>query len=83
VEWSDRNDYARYRREVDARDRASARASWHRGDVSQLSAVYAPMMTGINSILDAIIEPVTVARDALRKISEQDLTVRITQDYSG
>jgi methyl-accepting chemotaxis protein len=82
VEWSDRNDDARYRREVDGVIEAIHGGKLdHRGDTGRLSAMHAPMMKGINTILDAMIEPVTVARDALRQISEKDLTVRITQDY--
>ena len=84
VEWADRNAYVGYRRETGQVLNGVKQGDLsQRGDVQRLNEVYAPMMAGINEILDALTDPINVARDALRKIAARDLTVRITNDYEG
>ncbi|MEY2936096.1 MAG: hypothetical protein RL033_6845 [Pseudomonadota bacterium] len=54
-----------------------------RGRLEGLSAFYAPMMAGINDVIDALVRPVQEAAEVLGQLAEQDLTARITGDYAG
>ena len=84
VEWMDLNDREAYRHEIDDVMNASNTGDLqHRGTVSHLSEVYRPMMTGINQLLDAIIEPISELKTKLELVSDGDLTAYVTGDYTG
>jgi methyl-accepting chemotaxis protein len=54
-----------------------------RGNVNGLDGVYKEIIDGFNKTLDAIILPIQEGAEALEKIAEGDLTVRIDSDYKG
>ena len=54
-----------------------------RGNVARLSALHAPMMAGINEVIDALVRPVQEASTVLSALSQQDLTARVVGDYQG
>lgn len=84
VEWIDYNDRSKYRDEVnDLIEACMAGDLQTRGNVTQLSGVYQPMMEGINNIIDAIVAPISELRDKLGEVSDGDLTSYITGNYKG
>lgn len=84
VEWIDYNAREDYSREVQKVIDASETGDLSvRGDVEKLDEVYAPMMTGINEILDAVVRPITEAGEVLERVAASDLTARMTGDYQG
>jgi methyl-accepting chemotaxis protein len=54
-----------------------------RADSNKHLGKYKDIVTGINSTLDAIANPVKEGVRALSKLAEGDLTVQITSDYKG
>src|SRR5262249_40019216 len=54
-----------------------------RADVSKHQGDYRKIVQGANETLDALIDPVQEASNALKKIAEGDLTVRVVGDYRG
>jgi methyl-accepting chemotaxis protein len=54
-----------------------------RGRTEMLSEFYAPMMSGINDVIDSLVTPVQEAAQVLGELAQQDLTVRVTGDYEG
>ena len=84
VEWLDNNDRASYRDEVNQVINAAKTGDLSkRGNVSQMSDVYKPMLQGVNDIVDAIVAPIDELRSRLQKVSEGDLTAYVTGDYQG
>jgi methyl-accepting chemotaxis protein len=84
AEWTDLNDRADYRREVEALIQAGLSGDLKkRGQLERLSADFAPMMKGINDILDAIIAPISEAAEVLKVVATRDLTPRVQGDYQG
>jgi methyl-accepting chemotaxis protein len=53
-----------------------ADAAKHQGDFKKI-------VEGVNNTLDAIVLPVNEASEVLTKLSERDLTARMTGDYAG
>ncbi len=84
AEWTDLNERADYRREVDGLIAAGLSGDLKkRGEVSRLSEAYQPMMEGINEILDAVVAPMNEAGTVLQYVGQQDLTARVMGDYQG
>jgi methyl-accepting chemotaxis protein len=54
-----------------------------RADASKFQGAYAEIMRGINSILDAILTPVSNIREKLGKVAEGNLTAYVRDDYEG
>ncbi len=65
---------------VKAADRGDLSA---RGDTSRFSGSYATMVGGVNSLLDAISAPIAEASIALGRVSNRDLTARMSGAYEG
>jgi methyl-accepting chemotaxis protein len=84
VEWHDNNDRAAYRNEVNrVIELCKVGRLGERGRVEGLSAFYAPMMSGINEVIDALVKPVQEASQVLGQLAKQDLTARVVGDYQG
>lgn len=54
-----------------------------RGDVSKFQGAWADMLSGINSLLDAIVYPVNEVSDVLNKLAQGDLTGRVMVECKG
>ncbi len=54
-----------------------------RGDIGKLSKEYAPMMQGLNDVIQALVDPVAEASEVLRQLAEKDLTARVAGNYRG
>lgn len=54
-----------------------------RADASKFQGAYGEIIVGINSILDAILTPVSNIRSKLGKVAEGDLTAYVREDYEG
>ena len=54
-----------------------------RGDESKFHGVYKEFITGINEILNAIVNPIKEGSSVLETMSTGDLTVRMNGDYKG
>jgi methyl-accepting chemotaxis protein len=54
-----------------------------RGRVDNLSSFYAPMMAGINEVIDALVRPFREAATVLEQLANQNLTARLTGQYNG
>jgi len=54
-----------------------------RGDTSRFQGDWKKIVDGINSILDAVVEPVQEAADVLSFMSKGDLTLKVNGDYKG
>ena len=54
-----------------------------RGDEDDFEGEYATIVSGINNTLDALIEPIQEAAEVMAKISDKEMTARISGDYSG
>lgn len=54
-----------------------------RGDYQKINFEFQDIIKGINDIMDAYDKPVNEALATLEKISENDLTVRMTGNYKG
>jgi methyl-accepting chemotaxis protein len=54
-----------------------------RGDSSHLQGEYAGMIDGVNATLDAVVEPINEAAQALVRVADRDLTARMLGDYNG
>ena len=75
---------ASYEHEVQAMYRACQEGRLdHRGDLSVLDDVYAPMMHNINEIVAAVCAPIYEIRGQLSKVAKGDLTAYVTGDYQG
>ena len=54
-----------------------------RGDGSRFQGAYAELITGANAMLDAVVEPITEAKDVLARVAAKDLTARVEGSYVG
>jgi methyl-accepting chemotaxis protein len=54
-----------------------------RGDPSKFKGAWADLVSGINSMLDSIIQPLNEVSGVLRRESQNDLTTSVTGDYKG
>ncbi|MHB0939084.1 MAG: MCP four helix bundle domain-containing protein, partial [Armatimonadota bacterium] len=54
-----------------------------RGDPEHVTDEFRGIITGVNDILDAVITPINEASGVLERLSQNDLTVRMTGDYKG
>jgi methyl-accepting chemotaxis protein len=73
-----------YRKEVDRVVLAGKEGRLsERGNLALLDADWKPVMTGINDIIDAIVEPIAELRGKLEKAAGGDLTAYVTGDYKG
>ncbi len=54
-----------------------------RGDIGHFEGVWAELVAGINSTLDAVVRPVQESSSALQKVAEGDLRTRVEGDYQG
>jgi methyl-accepting chemotaxis protein len=54
-----------------------------RGNPEQFRGAYAELITGTNVTLDAVIEPITEAKDVLARVAAKDLSARVRGNYVG
>ena len=54
-----------------------------RADAREFRGAYAELITGTNAMLDAVIEPITEAKDVLSRVASRDLTARVEGSYVG
>jgi methyl-accepting chemotaxis protein len=54
-----------------------------RGEVEQFEGEYARIVTGINATLDAVIGPLMIAADYMRRIAIGDFPEPLTEEYKG
>ncbi len=55
----------------------------NRGNAERFGGGYRDIVNGINGTLDAVIQPVNEAAIVLEKVSQKDLSVRMTGNYQG
>jgi len=81
---AEREARARYEHEVQEMYRACQEGRLdHRGDVTVLDDVFAPMMASINEIVSAVNAPIFEIRAQLSRVAKGDLTAYVTGDYQG
>jgi methyl-accepting chemotaxis protein len=54
-----------------------------RANADRFQGAYAELITGTNGMLDAVIEPITEAKDVLARVAARDLTARVQGSYVG
>jgi methyl-accepting chemotaxis protein len=54
-----------------------------RGDSARFQGAFSDVVQGINKILDSVVTPINEAADVLHRLSERDLTARVTGNYAG
>jgi methyl-accepting chemotaxis protein len=54
-----------------------------RGDAAGFRGAYFDLMTGLNALLDAVVQPIHAASAALARVADRDLTARVTADFQG
>ncbi len=54
-----------------------------RGNAGQFQGAYFELINGTNAMLDAVVEPITEARDVLERVANRDLSARVTGAYRG
>lgn len=54
-----------------------------RSDASRFQGAYAELIGGTNSMLDAVVKPITEAQDVLQRVANRDLTARVEGTYHG
>ena len=54
-----------------------------RGDATQFQGAYFELIDGTNAMLDAVVEPITEAKDVLRRVADRDLSARVVGSYNG
>ena len=54
-----------------------------RGNPERFKGAYADLISGINSMLDTVLEPITEAQNVLERVAQRDLTARIEGTYHG
>jgi len=54
-----------------------------RGDATQFQGAYFELIDGTNAMLDAVVEPITEAKDVLRRVADRDLSARVVGAYRG
>jgi methyl-accepting chemotaxis protein len=54
-----------------------------RADASRFNGAYKEIVIGINETLEAVIHPMHEASNALQRVAQRDLSVRMTGEYKG
>jgi methyl-accepting chemotaxis protein len=54
-----------------------------RGNPELVNEEFRPILVGVNETLDAVVGPLTVAANYIRKISQGDIPSKITKSYNG
>lgn len=54
-----------------------------RGDASRFDGGFAEVVEGLNSMLDAILEPIEETRDVIGRLADGDFTQKVEGDYQG
>ncbi|MBN1470792.1 MAG: Cache 3/Cache 2 fusion domain-containing protein [Syntrophaceae bacterium] len=54
-----------------------------RGNKQNLKGVFRYLVDAVNKTLDAVLDPINEAADALEKIADKDMTARVRGNYSG
>ncbi|MEP6763610.1 MAG: methyl-accepting chemotaxis protein [Gemmatimonadaceae bacterium] len=54
-----------------------------RGHPQKFKGAYAELISGMNSMLDTVLEPITDAQRVLERVAQRDLTARIEGKYHG
>jgi methyl-accepting chemotaxis protein len=54
-----------------------------RGNAGSLEGDWSEMVTGINSLIEAIVLPIKEAASVMARIADKDITARVTGDYKG
>lgn len=54
-----------------------------RGDVEKVNFEFRPIIEGMNRSLDSMLAPLSEASEVLEKLSERDLSARMSGDYKG
>jgi methyl-accepting chemotaxis protein len=54
-----------------------------RGDTSKFTGDYSEMVSDINSLLEAVIEPIQEAADVLDRVAARELSARVTGEFRG
>jgi len=54
-----------------------------RGDANRFQGRFATIIQGVNGTLDAVVEPMQMASDALAQVARGDLTIRVNGGYQG
>lgn len=54
-----------------------------RGNPERFNGAYADLISGMNSMLDTVLEPITEAQRVLERVAQRDLTARIEGTYHG
>ena len=84
TEWFDNNAREDYGSEVQRLYNACREGELDvRGDTGRLDKNFATMMTQINEIVDALVEPVADVRAHLEEVSNGDLTAYVRTAYEG
>ncbi|MBF0199395.1 MAG: methyl-accepting chemotaxis protein, partial [Planctomycetes bacterium] len=84
VEWGDLNAQENYRKEVDSLTSAAVSGELStRGDVERMDSFYAPMLSGINDIVQNITAPIVELKTQLGQVAEGNLTSYVTGEYKG
>ncbi len=55
----------------------------HRGDNKKFTNDWSKMISGLNDLLDEIVNPILEAMEVMKKLSNKDLTARMTNNYKG
>ncbi|MBF0350391.1 MAG: PAS domain-containing protein [SAR324 cluster bacterium] len=84
VEWVDYNERAIYKKEINRLLNAVTQGQLHdRGNVAEMPEAYKPMITNINQIIEAIVEPIGEIREKLAHIARGDVNAYVTGEYKG
>jgi methyl-accepting chemotaxis protein len=54
-----------------------------RGNASRFQGAYFELINGTNAMLDAVVEPITEAKDVLQRVANRDLSARVVGSYHG
>ncbi len=54
-----------------------------RGNAAQFQGAYFELISGTNAMLDAVVEPITEAKDVLQRVANRDLSARVVGAYYG
>ncbi|MBY0488463.1 MAG: HAMP domain-containing protein [Gemmatimonadaceae bacterium] len=54
-----------------------------RGNPERFHGAYAELVSGTNTALDAVVQPIAEAKDVLAKVAQRDLSARVRGDYVG
>jgi len=84
LEWLDNNAREDYRREATkVLDAALAGRLGVQGDVAAMDAFYAPVLEGMNRLLQAVAMPIQEIREKLARVEQGDLSAYVEGDYHG